>query len=81
MKKNTGNAMVGVIIIVLILIIGGYFLYKNTIKSKINSQKSEQIDVLNSGASGRGQDDNNKDLSNIESDLNSINLEGIDASI
>ena len=71
MQKNKGNATVGVIIVILILIIGGYFLYKNSLKEKIEQPKAETVPPAAVSS----------DLSGAEQDLNAINLEGLDQGI
>lgn len=70
-EKKSNGALVGSIIIIVILIIGGIYLWKNSMEDKApieNSELSSEEDITNSAAT-------------IEAELNSMDLEGLDSGI
>jgi hypothetical protein len=70
MEQKSNGPLVGSIIIIIILIIGGIYIWKTSVKEKLqNNNPTENV--------APAQDSNVK----IESDLNSTNLDGIDSGI
>ena len=68
MEQKSNGALISSIIIILILIIGGIYFWKTSIKGKINTGTPAADTGAVSGA----------DLSGVESDLNSIDVNNLD---
>ena len=67
-KKSSG-ALIGSIIIILILIIGGIYLLKNTTKEKLYPEATDQV----------GYEENS--TTSLEAELESMELDSIDGEI
>ncbi|HXK35386.1 MAG TPA: hypothetical protein VJ103_02705 [Candidatus Paceibacterota bacterium] len=69
-QKKSSGALIGTIIIILILIIGGIYFWKSSIKEAITGEVTEE-NIETAGA---------EELGNIDTDLNALleGLEGLD---
>lgn len=63
MENKSNGALIGSIIVIVILIVGGIYLYKTSVKGKI-----QQVDTYNTNVP------NDNSTSNIEADLNNTDL-------
>ncbi|MCX6752911.1 MAG: hypothetical protein NTW62_01020 [Candidatus Nomurabacteria bacterium] len=75
MDKKSNGALIGSVVIIIILIIGGIYLYNTNVQ-----QKMEQPVNTNVGATVQ-QNKTSADLTNLETDLNSTDLNSIDSKI
>lgn len=77
MKKNKGNSgpLVASIIIVLVLLVSGiYAIKERPLKTEVDNPINNEINILDTQGTST-------ELSDIEADLNAVNIEGLDAGI
>ncbi len=72
MEQKSNGALMGSIIIIVILIIGGWYVWKTSVKQKIQQ---------NNGTTVNTPSDNPDDVSNIEQGLNDVKLDTLDSGI
>ena len=70
-EKKSNGALIGSIIVIVILIIGGIYLWKTSVKQKL--MLDDQNKVTNTPV------DNS--INDVEKDLNNMDLEGLDQGI
>ncbi|MCE9585399.1 hypothetical protein K8Q94_02135 [Candidatus Nomurabacteria bacterium] len=70
MEQKSNGALISLIIIVALLVIGGFYLYQNKMKE---NAKTKEIQIQ--------QQVQQDDLSDIETDLNNTDLESIDKNL
>lgn len=68
MEQKSNSALIGSIIIVIILIIGGVYLYKTSVKKQIE-QRNNPAQVTTDEFSGLETDLNTTDINNIDSKI------------
>ena len=73
MEQKSNGALIGSIIIIIILIIGGLYLYKTSVKEKVG--QVNQSTTVNPTTS------NSDSTTDIETDLNNTNIDNIDKAI
>ena len=71
MENKSNNALIGSIVIVIIIVIGGIYLWKTSIK-KQDSMPASQNSQVNQAES------QSTDASNIEKDLNNVDVNNLD---
>jgi hypothetical protein len=67
-EKKSNGAFVGVVIIILILIVGGIYIWQAKVKSALEQKKAQEENVTPADTSGTSELDTNVDV-----DINSIN--------
>ena len=73
MEQKSNGALIGSIVIIVLLVIGGIYMYKTSVKEKI------EIRNQNTRAKVNTQTSNND--TNIENDLNNTNLDTLDSNL
>ena len=68
MEQKSNSALIGSIVIIVILVVGGFYLYNKTMQEKAQTEKTNAV----------VQD---KALNDIENSLNTTNLDNIDKTI
>jgi len=69
-QEKSNGALIGLIVIIIILIIGGIYLWKNSIQEGA---------PLNSGVSDTSQTES--DAANLEASVNNVDLDSLDSEI
>ena len=70
MEQKSNSALIGSVIIVIIIIVGGVYLWKTSIKNKIEREKqpaSTSVEVT--------------EVSNLENDLNGLDVDNLDTDL
>lgn len=73
MEQKSNGAMISAVVIIILLIIGGIFFWKTNIKDKSTDQPN--ISETSSSA------DVSSDISSLEGDLDSMNLDNLDSDL
>jgi len=73
MEQKSNGSLIGAVVIIVLLLIAGFFFWKNSVKNKVIeqpaiSETSTSADVA-SDVSGLEQDLNSLDLDNLDTDL------------
>ncbi|HEY4715349.1 MAG TPA: hypothetical protein VIH31_02490 [Candidatus Paceibacterota bacterium] len=74
MEQKSNGALISSIVIIILLVIGGIFLWKTSIKNKV-----AQPSTTDSGSVTTTTTTN--DVSDIENDLNSIDINNLDSGL
>jgi len=72
MEQKSNGSLISAIVIIILLIIGGIFFWKTSVKNK-----SDQPNIPATAPTA----DVDKDITNLESDLNSLNLDNLDSDL
>jgi len=73
MEQKSNGALISSIIIILILIIGGIYLWRTSVKNKVGQPAGGSPTTTSGGNTGTGTD-----VSDIENSLNSIDVNNLD---
>lgn len=75
MEEKSNNALIGSIIIVIVIIIGGIYFWQTAIKNKIQNPVSNTQVTQPTGTTPEAT---GTDVSDIEKDLNSLDVNNLD---
>jgi len=70
-EQKSNGALVGLIIIIIILVLGGIYLWKNSAEERAKLE----------GANTTSSVDDTTDTANLDADVNNIDLESLDSGI
>jgi multisubunit Na+/H+ antiporter MnhB subunit len=72
MEQKSNGALMSAIVIIILLIIGGIFFWKTSVKDKVGEPTISETAPVNGVEN---------DLSNLEKDLNSLDLNNLDTDL
>ena len=71
-EQKSNGALVGLIIVIIILVLGGIYLWRNSVKEREN---------LENAAVTSNAENANDDTASLEADVNKVELEDLDSEI
>ena len=78
-EDKSYGALFGSVVVVILLIAGGIYVFKNNMNPKVAPPAMEETATVNAVDEQTAQTDS--DLSNVEADLNSVDLDSLDKNI